>query len=478
MNPHFALEEGWPEYPRVAYARLDDVEPSLDLELETAVLAYDAVDAAAACFQRGAFLSLDPREEGAAWRQAYWRGLFYGEIPPEDPFEKVPIFRIEITLRRSDPLFDRAIRLQDQWVELFLENDGLVPVDVYGGLFAAPVEAYLAKQPEISPNAHLLAEAFDMDTWPDASDSDLDKILQPKCKFDQLAMLDVGQGSAHALMCECGFPVLYSDVGCGVYRNARTRPGTVRFCLCNDPPVVLSHWDADHWSGARQDTELLKKRWVAPRQSITTVHTTFANDILRAGGSIHVVANGAPPRSWNNGSQTLHLSRATGSKRNGTGLVLSVEDRNHGTSWLLPGDAGYADLGTALPPSACAVAVPHHGASMPAKHVPPVPAQGYARALYSFGPDNKHGRTNVTHPVQSTVDAHTAANWQSPGWPPPGPPGTALAGGDTLATAQNTSPHQSGGSQHMKGARAGWTGPPGQPAHYSSCSKNMPIPQD
>ena len=89
--------------------------------------------------------------------------------------------------------------------------------------------------------------------------------------------------------CTCGLPICYFDLGCGVYRNARTRPENLQFCNCYNPPIILSHWDADHWAGTNQDRRFLQSRWVAPRQSVGPSHTKFANKILWSGGSLLIV---------------------------------------------------------------------------------------------------------------------------------------------------------------------------------------------
>lgn len=471
-------------------------------ESRNAVIAFDAVNADWFASGQESFFAFDEGLEDSV--RDYWSGLSRGSQSdsPDDPYGPVPASRVEVSLRPGHPWFKQVLELGDQWVELNLGETGEDKVDVFRGLFdpdpgvarisgrPRPVHARLARQ---------LSTAFDMEPWPDASDEDLNGLFDSLPPIEQLISFDVGQGTATCLartcwcllcrdaldienhstvaygdpswiyehlyccteeVCACGLPVCYFDLGCGVYRNARTRPRNTQFCNCSDPPVILSHWDTDHWAGALEDTRFLRSRWVAPRQRIGPSHVKFASEILQSGGSILIVPDNTPSVRWSDHRQSLKLSRATGKDRNTSGLIMQVRNRCAGKNWLLTGDADYEHVAN-LPDEVAAMTVPHHGASK-CKVSPPAPSNKSAsRLLYSFGPGNKHGRNGVSHPRSATGEAHAQAGWSAPGWNS-GTPGDAVAKGTTLATAKHP-------NDHLGWAAAGWDRKPSPPRHLMRC---------
>lgn len=474
MNSFFHREDYRREFPRRAYARLDDIEPIVPGPDDDLTFVLDAVDADWKGFgEEGPFNLADPNLEVRI--ASYWRGRFGrdgGEGDRPDGYEEVPIYRLELSLSPGATFFDALPRDEELWISLELsEVESDTPVDVYGGLFAPPVRAYLHTARAVAPSGPL-STLFDMNTWPDASDADLISALHPQCNLDALVCFDIGQGSASALVCQCGQPIYYFDTGCGSGRNAPTAPANIDFCTCSAPTVVLSHWDTDHWAGASGHAGLQARHWVVPRQTISTTHMAFANDILKAGGNIHVVGHGAAPLTWSSGTQDYDLQRATGTGRNGSGLVLIVTDRATGRSWVLTGDAGYDLIAQSAPADIAAMIVPHHGADMGANSIPfPRSSNAYARLFYSFGPGNGHGPKTppVRHPVAAAVTAHDKRNWGHGSWTP-ATGGHSLAGGDALATATHLATHLGGGA-------AGWNGPPTSLGNLSCCSNAMLVPQ-
>ena len=473
MN-RFFLQEQYPrEIPRQVYARLDDIEPIFSTPEDELTFVLDAVDANWSGFKDGGLFSLD--DPDLKRRIAtYWRGRFGGDRPDElDGYEQVPIYRLELSISPSDKFFDRLPRDEESWISLQLSTaEGGTPVDVYSGLFAPPIRAYVHAAPASAPSGPL-STLFDMTTWPDANQEDLLAALKPQCALEALVCFDVGQGSASALICQCGFPIYYFDTGRGSGRNAPTAPATIDFCTCSSPTVILSHWDTDHWAGASGHTGLQKCTWVVPRQTISITHTAFANDILNAGGNILVVENDASSLTWSSGQQDFDLQRAKGKGRNGTGLVLIVSDSASRRSWVLTGDAGYNLIANSPQFDIAALVVPHHGADMGPNSVPFLRSSNdYARLFYSFGPANGHGSKNppVRHPVFAAVKAHQARQWDHSPWTPT-IAGQLLAGGDVLATATHV-------ATHLQGGAAGWVGPPSSLGHLSGCAHAMPVPQN
>ena len=500
------------------YARLEgsegvdsDPAPPDQGERPNAVISFDAVDADWFGTSPESFFAFDGIEQRVG---DYWNGMFEGgrADSPDDPYAPVPAIHIEVSLRPDDPWIAQTLDARDQWVELKLGESGEHAVDVFRGLFDLdPGVAWISDRPRpVHPQlATQLSTAFDMNSWPDASDKDLKGVFDILPPIEQLISFDVGQGTAtclaracrcilcrdaldlgdHATVaygkpswsyahlsrcieeaCESGLPVCYFDLGCGVYRNARTRPHDIRFCNCLNPPVILSHWDADHWAGALEDTRFLRSRWVAPRQSIGPTHAKFASKILQSGGSILIVPDHPRSVSWSGHCELVTLQRATGSGRNDSGLVMQVWNRCEDKNWLLTGDADYQHIPN-LPCESAAIAVPHHGASkcVGKKSLPRPSDTAESRLLYSFGPGNEHGRNGVSHPRRAAVDAHVNAGWKSPGWNS-GTPGDAVAHGTTLATAQHP-------CNHLGWAAAGWDREPTQPGRLMRCLNVKTPPQ-
>src|SRR5579871_3626379 len=91
------------------------------------------------------------------------------------------------------------------------------------------------------------------DIFPSASQGQLEHVLLPTGAHNHCgAVYDVGQGNCNAILGGNHFthhPILYFDMGGGVLNNAHTYPNALgSLCGFMHPPVVLSHWDWDHWS--------------------------------------------------------------------------------------------------------------------------------------------------------------------------------------------------------------------------------------
>lgn len=474
MNRFFDRNEYRRDFPRRAFVRLDDIEPIAPGPEDELTFVLDAIDADWEGFGEGGPFDLsDPNLEHRIAR--YWRSRFGGDGDGEegpDGYEEVPIYQLELSLSPGQKFFDLMPRNEELWLSIELSDIASeTPINVYGGLFGEPVRAYLHSAPSTAPSGPL-STVFGMTTWPDASQADLIAALQPQCDLEALVCFDIGQGSASALVCQCGVPIYYFDTGCGSKRNAPTAPASIDFCTCFAPTVILSHWDTDHWAAAAGHAGLMAQTWVVPRQTISTSHTSFANSILKAGGNILIVANGAAALTWSSRHQDYDLQRATGTGRNGSGLVLIVTDRPSKRSWVLTGDAGYDLIAQTAPTDIAAMIVPHHGADMGSRSIPfRRSTNSYARLFYSFGPGNGHGPKTppVRHPVTAAVSAHQSQGWNHGSWTA-STGGQSLAGGDVLATATHL-------STHLDGGVAGWNGAPSTLRHLSCCRNAMKVSQ-
>ena len=465
------------ETPRRLYARIDAVERSEAVGPEATVVILDAVDADWRGFDEDGPLAL--RDDRTPGRVAdYWGRCFKRREPGDDegdPFEGLPLFRVEITLKGADPLIDLFGEDDRPWLELVVDEAAPIEIDIFGGLFAEPA-ATAMHPPRPTVVSPMLDLVFGMGAWPDAPESEVEALLDPRCRLDQLVAFDIGQGSANALVCQCGAVTHYFDVGCGSGRNAKTRPSIVTFCDYNNPPVILSHWDTDHWAAASLDGKLRKLNWIVPRQGpLKAAHVAMAAEILKAGGTISVVSTGT---RFVSNFQTLELIKCPGGPGkcglNDTGLALIVLDHDSGRRWLLTGDAGYDAIpGLNLEDDFAAIVVPHHGADMGAHSVPPTrSSHTYARLIYSYGPDNAHGRTNISHPRAAALKVHEAAGWDHGCWMP-----AAAANCPGADPVYATAHHLGVPAAHLEGVRAGWTHPPAAPPHLWGCGAVMPITQ-
>lgn len=470
MNKIFSQEgNGWSEFPITSYGRLDQTEPLNPSGAPEAVFAFDVVDVNWPQFAPSATFDLSNVKRIERRQRRFWQSMSRPRIGRRrpDPFATAPIYRIEVTSRPGDRFFDHLISLaEEDWVKITLAPAGTFEVDIFGGLFAAPVPAHLIDITVERAMSTALSAVFDMKTWPDASVNSIHSVLSNLQQLEFLLALDVGQGSANALADASEDTQLFFDLGCGVYRNAGTRPIPLRFCWRANPPIVLSHWDSDHWAGETSDPAASRRTWIVPRQTITPKHTTFASRILSGGGAILVWGSTPSTISVPIGiRQNLDLARCTGPSRNrnGSGISCVVCDTASSRGWLLTGDAGYHELGQpSLPTDLRVIIAPHHGADMGGLSVPPHRPTGYTRLIYSFGPGNKHGQTNIQHPTPHGVQAHVNHGWNHNSWSVAAP-ANCVAGGDVLATASHP-------GTHLDGAVAAWTAPPSVPFRTVPCA--------
>lgn len=466
MDSYFDDEPGQNDLDRYGptlrvYARLDTIE-GREGEDESAEL-----DALIVSGNNHIALADTLRSIGDAsdWRRE-WRRIiqinWYGRRSPEQQHHideflglfrdiRLVSLRLTIGLREKRDLLEQP----GQWHEMELTQDGTGSmVSVFNSLFGAPRLYHLtAWHPLPANDSAQLAAAFTMQDWP-TTPHPMAAIAMSQVEASYWAAYDVGQGSANALLDDGGEPTLFHDLGCGALWNAGTRPAGFAWPLHTQSPVVLSHWDSDHWSGAiacDPTHNFLNRRWVAPHDPSAGIrHIAFARKILLAGGHLNLLAQGPWRISWTTAQgRWLSLFRPAGNNRNDAGIALEVRKSHRSAkAWLLPGDASYDALHqhSYLAPHYLAMAVPHHGSGHSCAN-PPAPLPGeYHRLVYSFGPDNTYG-----HPANTAIQAHVQANWQNhSGWNGTGQPAT---GEPTRATASNPP------GQHRGSVLVGWTTP-------------------
>jgi hypothetical protein len=288
-----------------------------------------------------------------------------------------------------------------EWIFLELADPDAGPeVEQFHNLFSDPTERGVISAREVTEE-----EAYKLSRiagWDGIEPSDPDYIAQALHRiggFDSIAIYDVGQGAATALL-QDGVPVLYFDLGGSAIGNWPSFPVVLqKFCFTANPPVVLSHWDWDHWSSALRDHEALSRDWILPIQNgagdLGGVHARFIA-MLRA--------NGAKLWWWDYDLQRLDLlhldgqvyrARGPASSRNESGLALRIGCPP--VQALLPGDASIANVHAFGQPLDYLV-VPHHGGQSELADLPRPLRKTRSHLVYSYGVENSY-----LHPLNRTA---------------------------------------------------------------------------
>lgn len=445
MNPHFSVHARETPRPKGLYAQVDFIEP---LGEGLALVGLDGVDAEwFAEFSEGHGLNKNAASVDVC--KAFAQGA--------------PLFHLQLTMLLDEA--NRRFRARTRhWLRLDLSAEGPLRGELYPTLFSPALAVAFDAVPLPLMN-HRSRQLNSLTLVP--AQTPIPHAPPTPLRIEELAVLDVGQGSANALLCREGVARIYFDVGCGVYRNAPTKPTNIGFCQCGDPVVVLSHWDADHWAGAVIDTGLLTRTWIAPIPE-TIKHIVFLMNIWSAGGKT-ILLNTPAAVGLGPGIKLVRC-KGPASDRNESGLALIAE--REGRRWLLPGDASYHNVPGALEHPVTGLVATHHGGRVHGTGAPvPPPAPQYARLAYSFGPGNAHGKYGVSHPRPAGVHAYDAAGWTHTGWGATAP-GNAVVGapGHARATAHHP-------NNHLNGIRIGWTVPAGVLPHFAACPKAILLTQ-
>lgn len=435
MNIHFSRPyDGSDELPRNSYGRLESytiVDEGMKI-----VLNFDLIDAKWLDTELGN-IPLE-RDRKGRFQSSGRSWLLNKKNSGENPFEYAPLYRLVLTEELKDliefgGLFHKFLRAtlketiefaHDRWIEfqcLSTFFSGAIPAIVYPGLFGPALPAFTRGTFVTAHKHKQLTNLHDLNFFPNILTHQVKEAFA-KSNSDGLAVYDVGQGNANALLeSQHNVPTMYYDLGAGVYANQNTTPNDLRFCFTYKPTILLSHWDGDHWAGAyatKVDGKYpaLKQKWIAPLQEVSTIHMAFSFDIWISGGQIEIydAPVGTVEEIDNASGHKIRFWRGIGYDRNDSGIVIEVENKKEvgNPSWLLTGDCDYIYFPTAyVQKNQSAIVAPHHGADLRKKSpVPAPPSKGYARLIYSCGPENTHSGTS--HPTKNGVKAHETAGWR------------------------------------------------------------------
>lgn len=392
MNPILRADSAGEPGPDRYYARVDSIE-NIGPEGTERIVQLDGVAA-------------------AAFHQAYQGKSLL------DLLDGFPLALMEFSSEQDDfsPAVNR-IALPGHWVQVRILGPAAEPsrqpteispptmnIDYYWNLFGT-ARTQLSEITAVEKDlAAQLDAAFSVDSIPDADPAKIQEILESTDPASFVVALDVGQGNANALWADGGGATLYFDFGGGVKANVRTFP-TKGFhaCFSNRPPIVLSHWDYDHWSSACRWTDAFDALWIAPRpRDVGVTHLAFAAELKRRGNLLIW-----PETLGAIDTHAFRIEKCTGTERNDSGLALLFRDENYRTI-LMTGDAAYDYIPMiGMHSRFDAVIASHHGARMMSadKILPAVPN---AALIYSVGHGNYFG-----HPA-----LHACLTYLQGGWSP------------------------------------------------------------
>jgi beta-lactamase superfamily II metal-dependent hydrolase len=394
MNPFLDQKSEYRKPPSRIYARIDSVE-MLNPERLDVVIYAAGVD--------------------ATWYdELFGRFAKTESLPPSaiERMDRAPLVITELWLADLDASDVKELRplLQPgQWVRID-DGGGGIPVAQYTSLFGPLTQTNVSIERVRKEFARQLDAAFSLSSVPDAPETQIRTIMGKAPDVDFISVLDVGQGSACGLWREQHGARLYFDLGGGAVANSGTFPtGRLRLCRSQDPPVILSHWDWDHWSSAMRFPEFLDLPWLAPRQDLDPIHLAFAHQLHKR-GNLHVW----PDTTTSIREGPLRIEKCgtpDGRDKNNNGLAMTVEGAGFGHPYraLLPGDAGFDSIPSVTSgESFDAIVASHHGAQVGAISTMTAPMAN-AALVYSYGHANTYGHPRL----------HAALEYLQAGWLPP-----------------------------------------------------------
>ena len=395
-------------------------------------------------------LVLSRRQIEAGWMQALTAAV-------SDPGQRLSV-RLRADNQHAEEQGGRAVLALTGWdqdegaqQEVFIESIELAPEElareVDAALSSTQFSAAFERLPQGAPNrASFLRDVLEHSVW------DLEKAF--------VGVYDVGQGSASALVDHYEHPLVFFDIGKPISVYDHTKPSLYpRFFNCdraneNHTPVVLSHWDFDHWAGVLQSAyvrndragvkhavltlipDALERYWIAPNQEHLNLGPTHRELIRLLKKSTNGSTSLRALQYWPDSLGQLpfthgvivrsvpdaRASESVSSQRNNSGLAMLITFRRDisfsPSHWLLlPGDARWEsipiDFGDL---ELVGMVIAHHGGKLGA--VPQ--ASGWAcldrknpNVVCSVGRVNWNGNRPYGHPHDHMQLEHAEGGWDA-----------------------------------------------------------------
>lgn len=254
-----------------------------------------------------------------------------------------------------------------------------------------------------------------------------------------VAAYDVGQGNCNAIVDRYEHPRVFFDLGWPPNFHAHTRPPCQPAFFCCDPltvaPVVLSHWDMDHWCYAiarsqynpaslttthRWNKEALKRFWIARAPEVTQHQIgPLARSFYDALKKQYLLPGVSAMLLWPDKCQRIHFSDGwleaceptAGLKRdrNNTGLAMFVRPQGKGPAILMTGDADFPSIPSLTSNKRLQLAGmvgPHHGSRITLNSVPKPMKGSPEKLVLSVGNGNSYD-----HPRQGSINEYQKIGW-------------------------------------------------------------------
>lgn len=328
-----------------------------------------------------------------------------------DSCRDAPASVVRLVTRAGEDPFSLETATGGEWLTLYLDNKknwrGSLPVEHYASISHNPVNRFLDKHEKTGGDiAAALTRLTSLEPVPDATEGAIEATLGPVPPAEEVAVYDIGHGNSNGLRTGMRTSV-YFDFGGGTLNNCKTYPANIKFCLKRSPPVILSHWDWDHWASADREPRALELKWIVPRQRIGVNHARLAAT-LHLRGNLLV---------WPRKLQRKHtrfglVQKCTGTSRNDSGLavlVAVIEDElayQQYTGVLLPGDAQYSKIPDSGSGKLSGLVITHHGGKLRDLRIPKPDGRQRPKLVCSNGEPNSY-----KHPYDATLDAHRNAGW-------------------------------------------------------------------
>lgn len=254
-----------------------------------------------------------------------------------------------------------------------------------------------------------------------------------------VAVYDVGQGNCNAIVDAFEHPRVFFDLGWAPGFHHKTRPSQTPNLLACGPrataPVVLSHWDMDHWCYAIARSSFnpatlsstyiwnpvaLMRFWIARAPDIRSQPLgPLALSFFRALSSTEILPGLSALLIWPETKARIGFAagwveacrpgRNLPWDRNNTGLAMFVRPTAKSSAIALTGDADFLSipsLSRMRPPPLAGVVAPHHGGKINLSGIPRPKKSGPAQLVVSVGAGNSYG-----HPKKEALDGYESKGW-------------------------------------------------------------------